>query len=138
VGEEYRRSVYVQVRRTRPLADLDVFDWAVPEPNCELRKTSTVTPQALMLLNNETITKHAQQFAKRLIKDAKTPELQVKRAWQLVYQAEPTSKELSDALAFLKEVGKPIDPKVKDAPEERALAIFCQALFCSNRYLYLD
>jgi hypothetical protein len=36
-GEEFRRSVYVQVRRSLPLAMLETFDAATITPNCESR-----------------------------------------------------------------------------------------------------
>src|SRR5437773_10524516 len=52
-GEEFRRSVYVQVRRTRPLGVLETFDAAAVDPNCENRTASTVALQALMFMNNE-------------------------------------------------------------------------------------
>jgi hypothetical protein len=51
-GEEFRRSVYVQMRRTRPLALLEAFDLPKMEPNCELRSASTVAPQSLTLMNS--------------------------------------------------------------------------------------
>ena len=41
-GEEYRRGVYVQVRRSRPLSVMEPFDLPRMEPNCKLRGTSTV------------------------------------------------------------------------------------------------
>src|SRR5262249_15143230 len=34
-GEEFRRSVYVQMRRSRPLGVLEAFDLPAMEPNCE-------------------------------------------------------------------------------------------------------
>ncbi|MCP4175725.1 MAG: DUF1553 domain-containing protein, partial [Fuerstiella sp.] len=52
-GEEFRRSVYVQVRRSRPLAVLDTFDAPRMAPNCETRPSSTVAPQSLMMMNSD-------------------------------------------------------------------------------------
>src|SRR5207237_829426 len=49
-GEEYRRSIYVQVRRSQPLAMLESFDADVATPNCEARSFSTVATQALSSL----------------------------------------------------------------------------------------
>ena len=42
-GEEYRRSVYVQVRRSLPLAQLEAFDAPAMTPNCESRSFSTIS-----------------------------------------------------------------------------------------------
>ena len=64
-GEEFRRSVYVQVRRSRPLSVLDAFDAPLMEPNCEARNSSTVTPQSLMLMNNDFVHQQSREFAQR-------------------------------------------------------------------------
>ena len=41
-GQQYRRSLYVQVRRSRPLAVLEPFDLPELAPNCTKRPSSTV------------------------------------------------------------------------------------------------
>jgi hypothetical protein len=151
-GEESRRSVYVQVRRTRILGVLGAFDPATSEPNCEFRNSSTATPQALMLLNGEFTTTQAEAFAERVSRDAgNDSKKQVARAWKLAYGQAPTEKELVSALAFLhsatetfRKLPPPVPPKAgtkaqaPPTPEARALAAFCQALLSSNRFLYVD
>jgi mono/diheme cytochrome c family protein len=152
-GDEFRRSVYVQVRRSRPLAVLDTFDGATVEPNCEVRNSSTATPQALMLINGDFVIAQAEAFAARLRQEAGAdPAAQVARAWRLAYGAEPTAKELAGALAFLRDnaaafkktpppaapTPKGAKPAAPPAPEVRALAALCQALLSSNRFLYVD
>jgi hypothetical protein len=148
-SEESRRSVYVQVRRSKPLNVLDTFDWAKAEPNCEARNSSTATPQSLMLMNGSFVMQQAQAFAARVQKEAGTdPSLQVGRAWVLAYGSEPSEKERAAAVAFLKESAAafaklPEPPKAAKASppptsEMKALAAFCQALLSSNRFLYVD
>jgi mono/diheme cytochrome c family protein len=151
-GEESRRSVYIQVRRSKPLAVLGAFDWATAEPNCEVRNSSTATPQALMLMNGDFALVQGGAFADRVRKEvgAELTE-QVKRAWQLSYLRDPTEKELGGALAFLHTASEsfrkqPALPAVKTgakapeptSPEARALAAFCQAILSSNRFLYVE
>ena len=148
-GEESRRSVYIQVRRTKPLGVLGAFDGATSEPNCEARISSTATPQALLLMNGDFAAAQAEAFAERVRKDA-GPALkdQVARAWKLAYGAAPSEKDLGGAIGFLKtatEAFRKSQPpktgqKAPDppTPEARALAAFCQALLGSNRFLYLD
>jgi hypothetical protein len=148
-GEESRRSVYVQVRRSKPLNVLDTFDWAKAEPNCEARNSSTATPQSLMLMNGSFVMQQAQAFAARVQTEAGTdPSLQVGRAWVLAYGSEPSEKERATAVAFLKEstaafAKLPVPPKAAKGPapptsEMKALAAFCQALLSSNRFLYVN
>src|SRR5207302_313773 len=38
-GEAARRSVYIEVRRSMPLAMLEAFDGATTQPNCERRNS---------------------------------------------------------------------------------------------------
>ena len=52
-ADEFRRSLYIQVRRSMPLGMLEAFDAPGMAPNCERRASSTVAPQSLMMMNNE-------------------------------------------------------------------------------------
>jgi hypothetical protein len=49
---DFRRSLYVMVRRTMPVGVLETFDAPVVNPNCEARPVSTAAPQSLMFLND--------------------------------------------------------------------------------------
>ena len=68
-GEQKRRSLYIQVRRSRPIAMLQNFDAPVMETNCELRPNSTVATQSLMLLNGSFVLEQAAKFAARTAKE---------------------------------------------------------------------
>lgn len=60
-----RRSLYVKVRRSQPVAMLQAFDAPVMETNCELRPVSTVATQSLMLMNSESVLELAAALADR-------------------------------------------------------------------------
>ncbi|MDA1232806.1 MAG: PSD1 and planctomycete cytochrome C domain-containing protein, partial [Planctomycetota bacterium] len=62
---EIRRSVYIKVRRSQPVAMLQSFDAPVMEVNCERRPVSTVATQSLMLMNSSSILHHAAKLAER-------------------------------------------------------------------------
>jgi hypothetical protein len=70
-GEGARRSLYVQVRRSRPVAVLQAFDSPVMETNCECRPVSTVATQSLMLMNGNSILEQAATLAERAAREAK-------------------------------------------------------------------
>ena len=65
-GDSPRRSVYVQVRRSKPVSLLTAFDAPVMAVNCDRRIASTVAPQSLMLMNGDFTLKHAEHLAKRV------------------------------------------------------------------------
>ncbi len=152
-GEEFRRSLYVQMRRSKPLGLMETFDAPRMEPNCELRNASTVAPQSLALMNGEFALAQAKFFAERVAKEAgdSTDESKVSRAWQLAFSRRPNSTEMSDALGFLSKqrahftANAPKEAKVakgKEPPptnaEEHALTGLCQALLTANRFLYVE
>ncbi|HAM71570.1 MAG TPA: hypothetical protein DCM86_08010, partial [Verrucomicrobiales bacterium] len=148
-GEEHRRSVYIQVRRSRPLAMLNAFDAPVMEVNCERRQSSTAAPQALMLMNSGFILDQSERFANRLMKgEPADPAARVARAWQIAFSRPPTRGESAMALEFLQaqetELRKlPVPPPetkppARPEPAVQALRSLCQVLLGSNEMLYVD
>ncbi len=72
-GEQLRRSLYIQARRSQPVGMLQTFDAPVMETNCERRSNSTVATQSLMLMNGEFILSQSAKLSDRLAREA--PEL---------------------------------------------------------------
>ncbi|HIN94612.1 MAG TPA: DUF1553 domain-containing protein, partial [Planctomycetes bacterium] len=66
-----RRSIYIQVRRTQPVAVLQVFDAPVMTVNCGKRTISTGANQSLMLMNSDFVLLYAKAFAERINEEAK-------------------------------------------------------------------
>lgn len=146
-GEEYRRSVYVQVRRSRPLAMLDTFDLPTLDPNCTSRNSSTATPQSLMLMNSDFVLENAKLLAARLQTEAGADlPAQIQLAWRLAFNRPPTDPELQAAQQFFNEQvanftaipTTETDPAKKPDPLLWARTTFCQALLSSNEFLYVD
>jgi mono/diheme cytochrome c family protein len=148
-GEDLRRSVYVQVRRSRPLAVLDTFDWPRMEPNCEQRRTSTVAPQSLMLMNSDFVLEYANHFARRVETEASEDlAARIERAWQLAYGRAPDASEAASARSFLEEQTALLADRVPNAEKDKdaanataqkwAMETLCQMLLSSNEFLYVD
>jgi mono/diheme cytochrome c family protein len=94
-GEEFRRSLYVQVRRTRPLSVMDPFDPPVLDPNCTQRNSSTVSPQSLFLMNSDFVQEHSRQLAERVAAVA-GPDVksQIVQAWRLIFGSDPSEADV--------------------------------------------
>ncbi len=69
-NDQGRRSLYVRVRRSQPVAMLQAFDAPVMETNCELRPVSTVATQSLVLMNNDAVLSMAAALADRASNEA--------------------------------------------------------------------
>ncbi len=140
-GEEFRRSIYVEARRSRPLAVLEVFDLPRMEPHCNARSSSTVAPQSLLLVNGPFVVEASAALAKRVTAEAGDADAdRVRLAWRLVYSRDPRDEELAVATAFLAEQTADLATRAgeKDAPATQALASLCQVLLGSNEFLYVD
>jgi len=146
-GEDFRRSIYVQVRRTRPLGVLDSFDLPTLEPNCVARSSSTVAPQSLLLMNSDFILEGSKLLAERLQRESPGDvPAQLHHAWQLVFGRAPDERETQQAVEFLaaqqaafaaKAAQEP-DPAKKLDPALWSAVTLCQALLSSNEFLYID
>jgi len=145
-GEQTRRSIYVRVRRSQPLDMLQAFDAPVMETNCECRSVSTVSTQALMLMNGDFALQHSAKLAERAARGTgpnDTPAGQIKRAWQLALCRPPTSDELQIAQNFLQKqiayLSEQTDQLLENvSAEQQAMTNLCQALMSSNEFLYID
>lgn len=138
-AERFRRSVYVQVRRTMPLGVLEPFDPATLDPNCTLRDRSTGPNQALQLLNGQSVIERSRRLAESVRREAPDDaRAQFELAWSRAFGSQPSEGELLEGLAFLVEQQSRFE-KVNAAESSRlALETLCQALLASNRFLYVE
>src|SRR5260370_370227 len=91
----WRRSVYVNQRRSNLPTILDNFDFPQLSPACLARTQSNVAPQALHLLNNATVYELSDYFAKRLEKEAGSDALlQIEEAYWIALSPPPNSQEM--------------------------------------------
>ena len=146
--DDFRRSIYLQVRRTHPVTVLDTFDAPVMTPNCEFRNKTTVATQSLLCLNDTFILENARALAGRLRKEVPGDARgQIQRAWHILFCQEATNSDITKSLLYLaeqteairlkqQEIGFPKDGPPPDAHLD-ALASLCQIFYSSNRFLYV-
>ena len=94
-SQRNRRSLYTE--KTRGLRDpfFETFNQPGLDDSCELRETSTVTPQALTLLNAEEVQDRALAFADRLVKATNGNDIEaLKKAFRLTLGREATEAEI--------------------------------------------
>jgi hypothetical protein len=125
----WRRSVYVKVKRSLLLPELEVFDCPEITTTVSARNITTTPTQALTLLNDPLIIKQAQLFAQRVAKSTGTdPSRQITEAYSIAFGRRPSSSELAIGLAYMR----------SRAASGRAnpLADICHALFNANEFVY--
>lgn len=140
----WRRSVYVQHRRTQLPTVLETFDQPQMNPNCVERVDSTVAQQALYLMNNGMVRQLATAFAQRVAAQAEDATAQVERAILLAYSRPATSQERQQGVQALDELTAAWRDHLQSQGEDdadarqRALASYCHALLNSAEFLYVD
>lgn len=136
-----RRSIYVQVQRKLPLNMLAAFDQPVMNPNCDVRRPSTVATQSLWFLNDSEIVDRSRQLADLLIKNEPQPDDRIQQLFVKLFSQMPSDAELQSCGDFLAEQATHFaSPSESDTmtANHQALATLCQTLLASNRFLYVD
>ena len=96
--EVWRRSVYVYRRRSLGFPFFDTFDLPDQNQTAAARNVSTVSTQALTLLNNPFVLNQARLFAARLERAAPGDvEGQIELAYRLALTRPPTAREAAVA-----------------------------------------
>ena len=149
-AEQARRSIYMLHRRSSPLTLLDAFDAPRMTINCTQRRTSTVSSQALLLLNSEEVLNQADRMADRVENESgAVASNRIELAYRLSLARAPTEAEKEKVARFLDNQARAyssgpsvpstaVPPATSATPEHRALADFCQVLLNSPEFLYVD
>lgn len=147
-ADDFRRSIYVQVRRSKPVTVLDTFDAPIMTPNCELRAQTTVAPQSLLLMNDTFVLDSSRRLADLLQTAAPgNRAAQIQRAWELLFGKPAAQADVERGIAYLDaqtQALKDYHHGIQHAkgvvpnPPQEAMASLCQILCSSNRFLYVE
>jgi cobalamin biosynthesis Mg chelatase CobN len=130
-----RRSLYLPVVRNSLPDVLALFDAADPNGVTAVRNDTTVPSQALFLMNHPFVRQQALHCAQSLLADAgMQDEGRVRAAFLRVLGRPPAASELHDALEFVQKYVSQSRTKSHVA----AWQSYCQMLFCSNEFLYVE
>ena len=121
-GRSLRRSIYLQQKRARLPAFMKAFDSPNTVVSCTRRRTSTVAPQALHLLNSRFMQQAAAGLASRVDALSKKQSDQAAHALQLVLHRKPSADEIKVAQQLL---------------NETSLQSLCLTLLNLNEFLYV-
>jgi hypothetical protein len=150
-----RRGVYGSISRVFPNNFETTFDLPTPTFSAEKRYATNVPLQRLFFLNSPFVERQADGLAQR-VRDAGNEEAQVRKAFAIVFQRDPTAAELQTSIEFLHQpvaetpqtpmsnsiAAKPQTPSVESAtpaaPSGSPLKWLCWALLSSNEFLFVN
>jgi len=129
-----RRSVYLPVVRNNVYDVFQLLDYpdaAVPTGD---RTTTTVAPQALMMLNSDFVTRASSDFAQTLLElPTASDESRIVRVYVSSYGREPSPEEIGESLSFLGKVEQALGTMDEHERRLRAWSCLCQVVACSNQ-----
>jgi hypothetical protein len=134
----HRRSIYFTVKRSKLVPMMLLFDAPDGLVGIADRPTTTIAPQALLLLNNPQVRAWARSFAKRIAPDDGVKiEEAVKQGYRVALSRPPTEDELADSVEFVNKQAAAYAAAHKADARDLALTDFCQVLMCLNEFVYL-
>jgi hypothetical protein len=144
----YRRAVYVLHKRQSPVTMFDVFDQPTMAPNCVERRQSTVSTQALQLMNGTIVWEHAKYMAGRIIDEVGADQARhVDQAFLRALARPATPVERAATLDSLREMARLWPERIaRDNPaaptthmaQWMSLATVCHTLLNSAEFAYVD
>jgi hypothetical protein len=118
-----RRSIYFTIKRSLLMGSMVAFDLPEPLVSQGSRPTTTVAPQALILMNSPQARLWAEGLAKR-IASAGDVKQQILRAYTICFHRAPKADELAQGLAFMQSGATAAD--------------YCQVLLSLNEMVYVN
>jgi hypothetical protein len=128
-----RRAVYFPVFRNQLPPGFAEFDF--PDPNLSIgrRTTTTLSTQALLLMNSPLVLERAQRAAQKLLRDAPDNAERIDLLFTRALGRPPTSVELGLAREFVEDTGS-----TDDEIEVRRWAELCLSVFGTIDFRYIE
>lgn len=139
-SDTVKRSVYLPIVRGVVPEVLAVFDFPEPSMIAGKREVTTVSTQALYMMNSEFVSRQAEAFADRLLGEpGLTDEERVARAWQIAFSRTPAHAEMANPLKFIGQEPESVaDSKVVSDRRRNAWISLAHALFASAEFRYVE
>jgi hypothetical protein len=133
-----RRSLYLPVVRNNVYDVFQLLDYpdaAIPTGD---RTTTTIAPQALMMLNSDFVTKASSDLADTLLKQpVGSDDDRIRTLYLRAFGRDATADDLAQSQAFLAELQRTLTEGSAELRRTRAWECLCQVVLASNEFIYL-
>ncbi len=135
-----RRSIYLTVKRNQRIPMMRSFDTPDAIQGIGRRPTTTVAPQALLMMNNSHVHAYAQALASRLHSGSdQTPDELIQAGFLTALARPADSQELQQIREFLAQQTVTYEESgYADASRLHAIKDFCQLLISSDEFIYVE
>ncbi len=155
-----RRSIYFFIKRSQLIPSMMLFDWPEHLVSIGERSSTTIAPQALMLMNGEIARHAAEGIATKVASQATDDGVHsaIAKAYEMVYQRNAAPSEIQLGVQYLGQLAKarsattsnvkPSDATPSNESSQTVLTAaevplvcwtdYCQALMSANEFIYVD
>ena len=128
-----RRSIYLPVIRSGVFDVLQTLDFPDPSMLSGERQTSTVAPQALLMMNSDLVHEHSLAVAEQLLKSPLDDAQRINLTYKRILKRQPTIEEVAAASSFIRDSG--LSAASNPATVWQSL---CRVLISSNEFSYIE
>ncbi len=127
-----RRSVYLPIVRNNVYDFFQLLDYpdaAIPTGD---RPTTTIAPQALLMMNSDFVVTVSERLAARITHEVTNDDAaRIMRLYVLAYGREPSSTEINTAQSLLSDITTATNA-------QQAWTSLCHVVLASNEFIYLQ
>ncbi len=140
VFKSNRRAIYLPVVRNALYPLFSTFDYGDAGVPIAQRTSTTVSHQALFMLNSELVMDQATILATKLKTEAIDEQARLSRLYERLFTRLPTKIEQGKAMQFLDRAAQMIQDEKKTPVETRDVAWqrLCHALMASSEFVYVE
>jgi hypothetical protein len=137
----HRRSLYLPVVRNNVYDIFQLLDFPDPAIPTGDRSTTTIAPQALLMLNSDLVVQAATDLAERLEAEAMSDTDRLQRLYLLAYGRSATASEIAANTEFLSVAQRTLSASESESDQikcrQRAWSAICQTIFAANEFVYV-
>lgn len=135
-----RRSLYLPVIRNNVFEMFQLLDFPDPAVPTGDRATTTVAPQALMMMNSDFVMQAADALAERALKTDSTDSERVKDIYLICLGREASETEISQDLKLIQDTLQTFSSDSRPDKDRliAAWSVACQVVLASSEFVYLQ
>ena len=134
-----RRSLYLPIVRNNVYDVFQLLDYPDAAVTSGDRATTTIAPQALLMLNSDLVLQASSNLAERVLAASANDGQRIAQLYSLAYGREATPAEVTSAQSFLAAADRTLTASEPDAAKRLRLAWdgLCQTVLAANEFVYV-
>ncbi|MFO1001381.1 MAG: PSD1 and planctomycete cytochrome C domain-containing protein [Planctomycetaceae bacterium] len=135
-----RRSLYLPVIRNNVFEMFQLLDFPDPAVPTGDRATTTVAPQALMMMNSDFVMQAADALAGKILVSSSNDTERIRHVYVKCLGREPAEEEVNRDLQLIQDTLQAFSTDARSEADQlrAAWGVVCQVLLASSEFMYLQ